>query len=60
MKPYRVRNVSDTLVRHMCHVYFKVFATCPCIMSISMLPCLCNIDGGDAACDEIGGDDDKF
>ena len=43
MKPCRIRNVSDTRVRHICHVYFNEFITYPCVVSISLLLCPCNI-----------------
>ena len=44
MKPCRIRNVSDT-----CHVYFKEVITCLRVISISMLPCPCNIGGRSSA-----------
>ena len=43
MEPCRIRNVPDTRVGHACHVYFKEFVTYPHVVSISMLPCPCNM-----------------
>jgi len=35
--------VSKTRAVHTCHVYFWEFVTCLHVVSISMLPCPCNI-----------------
>jgi len=36
--------VSETRVGHTYHVYFEEFVTCPRVVSISMMPCSCNIE----------------